>query len=65
VLAIAEHGTLVCAARVLAVPQPTLTRSLAALEEKLGAKLFDRRRQGVIPTNQGRAVLIEASEIVD
>jgi DNA-binding transcriptional LysR family regulator len=64
VTAIAENGSLVRAARVLAVSQPALTRSLAALEAKLRSRLFERSRQGVIPTNLGRAVLAEASDIL-
>jgi DNA-binding transcriptional LysR family regulator len=62
---IAENGTLVRAARVLAVSQPALTRSLAALEGKLRGRLFERSRQGVVPTNLGRAVLAEAADILD
>lgn len=37
----------------LGVTQPTLTLSLQKLEEKLGAKLFYRTKQGVVPTEQG------------
>lgn len=61
---VAEHGTLVRAARVLGVSQPALTRSLAALEAKLRGQLFERNRQGVIPTNLGRAILAEAADIL-
>ncbi|WP_237215554.1 LysR family transcriptional regulator [Falsiroseomonas oryziterrae] len=64
VQAVAEHGTLVRAARVLGVSQPALTRSLAALEAKLRGQLFERSRQGVIPTNLGRTVLAEAADIL-
>jgi LysR family transcriptional regulator, cell division regulator len=37
----------------LGVTQPTLTLSLQKLEEKLGAKLFHRTKQGMVPTEQG------------
>jgi LysR family hydrogen peroxide-inducible transcriptional activator len=37
----------------LGVTQPTLTLSLQKLEEKVGAKLFHRTKQGVVPTEQG------------
>jgi DNA-binding transcriptional LysR family regulator len=37
----------------LGVTQPTLTLSIQKLEEKLGAKLFYRTKQGVVPTEQG------------
>jgi DNA-binding transcriptional LysR family regulator len=64
VRAVADNGSLVRAARVLGVSQPALTRSLAALEAKLRGQLFERNRQGVIPTNLGRAVLAEAADIL-
>lgn len=50
---------------MLGVSQPTLTRSLAALEARLHGPLFERSRHGVIATNLGRALLAEASEILD
>jgi DNA-binding transcriptional LysR family regulator len=62
--AISEHGSLVRAARVLGVSQPALTRSLAALETRLHGPLFERSFKGVIPTNLGRALLAEASDIL-
>lgn len=37
------------AAQRLGVTQPTLTQSLKSLEDKLGAKLFLRTKQGVVP----------------
>ncbi|WP_270937348.1 LysR family transcriptional regulator [Falsiroseomonas oryzae] len=64
VQAIAEGRSLVRASRALGVSQPALTRSLAALEAKLRGQLFERSRQGVIPTNLGRAVLAEAADIL-
>jgi DNA-binding transcriptional LysR family regulator len=64
VLEIHRQGSLVKAARVLNVGQPALTRSLAALEGRLRGPLFERHRQGVIPTNLGRALLAEAEDIL-
>jgi DNA-binding transcriptional LysR family regulator len=64
VLEIHRQGSLVKAARVLGVGQPALTRSLAALEARLRGALFERHRQGVIPTNLGRALLAEAEDIL-
>lgn len=65
VLAIAEHGSLVRAARVLGTSQPTLTRTLSELETRLRGPLFERSRQGVIITDLGRAVLRDAQDLVD
>ena len=41
-LATAEEGSLSAAARALNVTQPTLSRQVSALEEKLGVTLFER-----------------------
>ena len=46
IVTIAEHGSLVKAGRVPGMSQPSLTRSLAQVEERLGATLFDRSRRG-------------------
>lgn len=62
--AIAEHGSLVRAGRVLGIAQPALTRRLAALEARLRGRLFERSRRGVIATDLGRAVLAEAADIL-
>lgn len=42
------------AAKRLNVVQPTLSMQLAKLEEELGQHLFERRRQGLVPTTAGR-----------
>ncbi|HEX7858410.1 MAG TPA: LysR family transcriptional regulator [Sphingobium sp.] len=44
------------AAEELGVTQPTLTRSIQALERQLGVRLFDRDRSGVTLTPQGRSI---------
>src|ERR1700744_991910 len=49
----------------LGVTQPTLTLSLQKLEEKLGAKLFHRTKQGVVPTEQGILFYKKAHSLVD
>lgn len=55
VRALAEHRNFGRAADALGVSQPSLTRSLKSLEDKLGAPLFDRA--GVTPTVFGQIVL--------
>jgi DNA-binding transcriptional LysR family regulator len=54
-LAVAEHRSLRAAARSLAVAQPSLTKSIQALEKELGASLFQRTARGAIPTPSGVA----------
>jgi DNA-binding transcriptional LysR family regulator len=56
-LAVAEGGSLSAAARRLGVSQPTLTRRMAALEERLGAELFRRTPRGLELTEAGEAIL--------
>lgn len=56
-LAIARHGTLSAAARALGTTQPTVSRRLDALEQRLQAKLFDRDAGGLRPTALARSLL--------
>lgn len=49
----------------LGVTQPTLTLSLQRLEEKLGAKLFHRTKQGVVATEQGTLFYKKAHGLLD
>jgi len=60
VLAIVREGTLSAAGRSLGVDQTTVTRRLAALEEGLNARLFDRRDGRLIPTPAGEEVITRA-----
>ena len=55
-LAVAEHGSLRAAARRLGVAQPSLTKSLQALEKELGAALFQRTARGAVITPAGMAL---------
>jgi DNA-binding transcriptional LysR family regulator len=56
-LALAETGNFARAAERLGITQPTLTRNIAALEDELGVRLFDRGRRGAAPTTFGSAVI--------
>src|SRR5262245_10099463 len=48
--AITRHGSLNAAARTLSTTQPTVSRRLDALEQRIGAKLFERAASGLSPT---------------
>ncbi len=61
-LAIHREGTLALAARRLAVDLSTVSRRLVALEEALGARLFDRTRDGLQPTSAAEQLLVPAEE---
>ena len=56
-LALGQHRNFARAAMALNITQPTLSRSIAALERLLEVPLFDRSHKGVTPTPYGRVVL--------
>lgn len=59
-LAIADAGSLAAAARRLGVRHSTVLRRLDALERRLGARLFERQRSGVAPTDAGELLAEQA-----
>jgi DNA-binding transcriptional LysR family regulator len=61
---LAEHASFRRAAATLHISQPVLTKSIQALETALGVKLFERRRDGVIPTEFGKLVLAHTRDMV-
>lgn len=54
---IAEHGSLVRAAKALSITQPAVTKTLAELEDLVGHRLFDRSSKGVTLTAAGRILV--------
>ncbi len=64
VVAIAEEGALVRAARRLHISQPPMTRRLAALEDELGVRLFERLPRGMRPTAAGLELVARARVIL-
>jgi DNA-binding transcriptional LysR family regulator len=58
--AIVARGSMSAAAEVVSLSQPALTQGLAKLEAQLGAALFDRRADGMLPTEAGRALASRA-----
>jgi DNA-binding transcriptional LysR family regulator len=62
VVAIAEEGSLTAAARRLHISQPPITRRLAALEDEIGARLFDRLPRGMRLTASGQLFLQHARD---
>jgi DNA-binding transcriptional LysR family regulator len=63
-LTLAEHRNFARAAQALNISQPTLTRSIQALETQLGARLFDRKARTVLPTPIGEELLKHARLVV-
>ena len=60
VLAVRDHGSLAAAAQSLNLAAPAVTKRLAALEAKLGQRLFQRTTRRVSPTAEGEAVCASA-----
>jgi len=63
-LTLAEYRNFARAAHALNISQPTLTRSIQALETRLGTRLFDRKARTVQPTPTGEELLKRARLIV-
>ena len=61
---IADHLSFTKAARQLRLSQPPLTRQIQALEEKLGARIFNRSAHGVVLTHAGARFLEDARAIL-
>lgn len=64
-LTVAKEQSFTKAAHQLNITQPTLSRQLAALEDELGAKLFDRGGHSITLTSEGQLLKRRALEIVD
>jgi DNA-binding transcriptional LysR family regulator len=56
-MTVVQAGSMGKAAQRLHTSQPAISRSIAELEHALGVRLLDRHRQGVEPTEYGRALL--------
>ena len=56
-MAVVQAGGMGRAARRLNTSQSAISRSIAELENAFGVRLLERRRQGVEPTQYGRALL--------
>lgn len=62
-LAIARAGTLGGAARAVRLSHPTIGRRLRALEQAVGHTLFQRTADGLIPTEEGSAIITLAEHM--
>ncbi|MGV8805483.1 MAG: LysR family transcriptional regulator [Polaromonas sp.] len=63
VLAVRDHGTLSAAAQALDVAPPVVSKRLAALEARLGQRLFQRTTRRVSPTAEGET-LCERAQVL-
>jgi len=56
-MTVVQAGSMGKAAQRLNTTQPNISRSISELEQTLGVRLLDRHRQGIEPTEYGRALL--------
>ncbi|MBS0520690.1 MAG: LysR family transcriptional regulator [Proteobacteria bacterium] len=59
-LTLAREGTLTTAAKALGVSHPTVARRVQALEQQIGARLFERLPDRFVPTAAGEELLGDA-----
>ena len=64
VLAVQAQGSLAKAAQALRLTPPVVTKRLAALESRLGVRLFQRTTRRVSPTTEGHALCERARRIL-
>ncbi|GIM87935.1 LysR family transcriptional regulator [Salinispora arenicola] len=62
--AVSRHGSVGAAAKELLTTQPSASRRLAALERRLGTRLFERDTTGARPTPAGRELARQAARLL-
>lgn len=63
-VAVVDQGSLVGAARRLRRSPPAITRALAALEQRVGARLIERTTRRLSPTGAGRVLAEESRALL-
>ncbi|MGG0174732.1 LysR family transcriptional regulator [Gottfriedia acidiceleris] len=61
---IGKQGSITTAAEKLHVSPPAISKSIANLEKELGIQIFRRSKKGMVPTQQGKAVIKKAFEVI-
>ena len=64
IVAVDTHRHFGNAAQACFVTQPTLSMMIQKLEESIGAKIFDRSKKPVIPTETGVLIIRQARKIL-
>lgn len=64
-ISVVEAGSMGKAASLLNTTQSAMSRSITQLEDAVGVRLLDRSRQGVEPTDYGRALLDGGAAVFD
>ena len=61
---VSDKGSILSASIELNVAQPSITRSIQIIEEKLNKKLFNRTKKGVTLTKEGEIFYLNAKSIL-
>jgi LysR family transcriptional regulator, hydrogen peroxide-inducible genes activator len=64
IVAVNTHRHFARAAEHSFVTQPTLSMMIQKLEEELGVKIFDRKKQPVVATREGEEIIDRAREVL-
>ena len=64
IVAVEKHRHFARAADSSFVTQPTLSMMIQKLEEELGVKIFDRKKQPVEPTREGEEIILRAKKVL-
>ena len=62
-LTVSEQGSFSAAARILNLKQPTISRRIQRIEQRIQAQLFVRGKQGAIPTDAAKRLLPIAEQM--
>lgn len=63
-VAFAQYGTLSRAAEDLHISQPSLSRTMQALEEELQANLFVRKKNRIVLNETGQVAVEQAKQVL-
>jgi LysR family hydrogen peroxide-inducible transcriptional activator len=64
IVAVEKHRHFAKAADASFVTQPTLSMMIQKLEDELGVKIFDRKKQPVEPTKEGEEIIMRAKQVL-
>lgn len=64
-VAVAEEGNVTRAAEKLGIGQPPLSQQILALEREMEVQLFHRTGHGVLLTEAGKTLLVDAKRLLD
>src|SRR5690606_6587044 len=64
IIAVDTYRSFVAAAEKCFVTQPTLSMQIQKLEESIGARIFDRSKQPIVPTEVGVEIIRQARVVL-